>query len=120
MNIFLLNGLLNYLLNCPLNYLLNYPYGYIRSVLEDPSTSFPKTLIEIGVCDLTAALGPVPGLGPGSPGPAAGGLGSSKVYVCGMYICIDVYVSMCFGIPNRHQKAPDDGNLTSSSLNPSF
>ena len=30
--------------------------------------------------------GPVPGLGPGSPGPAAGGLGSCKVYACGMYM----------------------------------
>ena len=33
----------------------------------------------------------------GSPGPgaAAGGLGSCKVYVCGMYICMTVYVYIC-------------------------
>ena len=49
---------------------------------------------------------PAPGLGPGpdrawdraqgSPGPgaAAGGLGSCKVYVCGMYICMNVYVHL--------------------------
>ena len=44
--------------------------------------------------------GPGPGLGPGpgQPWAAAGGLGSCKVYVCGMYICMTVYVQHMFVI----------------------
>ena len=67
----------------------------VHAQAQEPARAFVE-----GVADAEGS--PVPGPGPGSPGLAAGGLGSCKVYVCGMYICINVYVYMCFGMQNRH------------------